>query len=196
MPVQTEAYVTPEEYLARERDGEQLEKSEYRDGEIIPMSGASRYHVLIVTNIVFELERQLRNTDCLVFSTDLRVRVGGGTLFTYPDVAVVCEEPQFADEHHDTLLNPVLLIEVLSKSTRDYERGEKFARYRTLDALQEYVLIDQERPHVEHFARQAEGRWLLSETSDLNDTVELASVDGRLALSEVYHKVKFESTSP
>ncbi len=192
---QTEAYVTPEEYLAREREAER--KHEYLDGEVTLMSGASRWHVLIVTNIVRELSTQLKESPCLVFSTDLRVRTGEAGLYTYPDVAVVCDEPRYLDDHFDTLLNPALLVEVLSTSTRDYDgrefdRGEKFACYRTLDALEEYVLIDQEAPHVEHFARQEEGRWLLSETEDLGDTVELPSVGARLALSEIYHKVEFE----
>lgn len=190
MPAQTDVLVSPEEYLAREREGDQLEKSEYRNGKIVPMPGASRQHVLIVTNIVFALERQLRTTDCLVFSTDLRVRTGEGTFYTYPDVAVVCDEPQFADDQHDTLLNPVLLVEVLSESTRDYDRGEKFARYRTIDALEEYVLVAQDEPHVEHFARQAEGRWLLSETSDPEATIELDAIGARLALADIYHKVE------
>ncbi len=190
MPAPTDVLISPEAYLAREREGDQLEKSEYRNGKIVPMPGASRQHVLIVTNIVRELSTQLYERDCEVYSTDLRVRAENGGLFTYPDVAVVCEEPQFLDGHHDTLLNPALLVEVLSKSTRDYDRGGKFARYRTVGSLREYVLVDQEAPHVERFARQEEG-WLLSETSDPDDTVELASIDARLALSEMYHKVAF-----
>lgn len=191
MATPVETLVSPEEYLAREREGDQLEKSEYRDGKIIPLSGASRWHVLIVTNIVSELHQQFYNRDCLVFSTDLRVRAGEGTLYAYPDVAVVCDEPQFTDEHQDVLLNPALLIEVLSTSTRDYDRGEKFARYRAIDTLEEYVLVDQEKPHVEHFARQPDGRWILSETDNMDATIELTSVEAELTLAEMYYKVDF-----
>jgi Uma2 family endonuclease len=122
-------------------------------------------------------------------------------LFTYPDVVVVCEAPQFADEHHDTLLNPTLIVEVLLASTRDYDRGEgrrscpryKFARYRTLDTLQEYVLVDQATTHVEHFVRQPEGGWLLSETDARADAISLAAIDCELPLSEIYHKAEAAS---
>ena len=199
MATDTQTYVTPDEYLAREREAEQ--KHEYIDGEVRPMSGASFQHVLIVTNIVRELSTQLRESDRLVVSTDLRVRVRPNGLFTYPDVVVVCEAPQFADEHHDTLLNPALIVEVLSPSTRDYDRGEsrrscpwrKFARYRTLDTLQEYVLVDQETTHVEHFVRQPEGGWLLSETDAQADVISLAAIDCELPLSEIYHKAEAAS---
>jgi Uma2 family endonuclease len=187
----TDVLVSPEEYLARERRAD--EKHEYRDGEIVPMSGATREHVLIATNILFELEGQLRHRDCFVYSTDLRVRTSQSRLFTYPDVAVVCGEPQVDnDEHQDVLLNPDLLIEVLSSSTRDYDRGEKFARYRTVESLREYVLVDQETPHVEHFARQPDGRWILSETDDAEAVIELTSVEVELSLPETYHKVDFD----
>jgi len=199
MATDTQTYVTPDEYLAREREAEQ--KHEYVDGEVRPMSGASFQHVLIVTNIVRELSTRLRESDCLVASTDLRVRVRPDGLFTYPDVVVVCEAPQFADEHHDTLLNPTLIVEVLSASTRDYDRGEgrrscpryKFARYRTLDTLQEYVLVDQATTHVEHFVRQPEGGWLLSETDARADAISLAAIDCELPLSEMYHKAEAAS---
>jgi len=191
MATDTQTYVTPDEYLAREREAEQ--KHEYVDGEVRPMSGASFQHVLIVTNIVRELSTRLRESDCLVASTDLRVRVRPDGLFTYPDVVVVCEAPQFADEHHDTLLNPTLIVEVLSASTRDYDRGDKFARYRTLDTLQEYVLVDQATTHVEHFVRQPEGGWLLSETDARADAISLAAIDCELPLSEMYHKAEAAS---
>lgn len=188
--------VSAEEYLRREREGDQPHKSEYRDGYIVPMPGASRHHVRIVTNIVAEFREQFYDTDCLVFSTGLRVHVEDPdepdeALFTYPDVGVVCDEPQFLDDYNDTLLNPALLIEVLSKSARDHDRGEKFARYRSISTLRDYVLIDQERPHAEHFSKQADGRWMLDETSDPEATLALSSVEAELALAEAYHKVEF-----
>jgi Uma2 family endonuclease len=188
----TDVLVSPEEYLAREREAER--KHEYRDGEIIPMAGATRQHVLIVTNVAAELRDQLYDRDdCLVFSTDLRVQAGEEQLFTYPDVAVACGEPHYRDDQFDTLLNPTLLVEVLSKSTRDYDRGGKFARYRTIATLCDYVLIDQERAHVEHFSKQDDGRWVLEETDDREATLALDSVGAELALAEVYHKVDLEA---
>lgn len=192
MAATTDVLVSPEEYLERER-AEPLQKHEYRDGEIIPMSGASYVHGLIVTNIVYALQGQLLDGDCTVTSTDLRVWAGQADLFTYPDVVVVCGAPQFSDAHQDTLLNPALLVEVLSPSTQDYDRGGKFARYRTLDSLRDYVLVAQDTAHVEHYARQPEGRWLLSEVRGRDAAIELASIECRLALDDVYRNVEHEA---
>jgi Uma2 family endonuclease len=188
MSSQPKTYLTPEEYLAIERKAEC--KSEYFNGEMFAMVGASERHVLIVTNVVAELRGQLRRRPCTVYATDLRVRVSPTGLYTYPDVIVVCGQPQFADDQKDTLLNPTLIVEVLSESTKDYDRGGKFEHYRTLASLSEYVLIDQAKYHVEHFVRQPDNRWLLSETNRLEDTIHLLSVDCDLALAEVYDKVE------
>lgn len=187
MPIQSTARITPEEYLARERKAET--KSEYFDGEIFAMSGASPAHVLIVTNIVRELSGQLRPRDCTVYSTDLRVKVSAAGLYTYPDVVVVCGAPRFEDEQKDTLVNPKVIVEVLSKSTQDYDRGAKFEQYRTIESFTEYVLIAQDKPHVEHFIRQPDGRWLLAETNRLDDRIELETITARLALADAYEKV-------
>ncbi len=188
MPSQPKTYITPEEYLAIERQAEY--KSEYFNGEMFAMTGAGERHVLIVTNVVAELRGQLRQRPCTVYSTDLRVRVSPTGLYTYPDVVVVCGQPQFADDQRDTLLNPTLIVEVLSESTKDYDRGGKFEHYRTLVSFSEYVLIAQDRYHVEHFVRQSDNRWLLSETNRLEDTIRLSSVGCDLALAEVYDKVE------
>ena len=188
MSLQPKTYLTPEEYLALERKAEY--KSEYLAGEMFAMSGASPRHVLIVTNVVAELRGQLKQRPCTVYSSDLRVKVSPTGLYTYPDVVVVCDQPQFADEQRDTLLNPTLIVEVLSESTKDYDRGEKFEHYRTLPSLSEYVLIAQDKYHVEHFVRQPDNRWLLSETNWLEDTIHLSSIDCDLALIEVYDKVE------
>ena len=179
---------TPEEYLALERKAER--KSEYFNGEIFAMSGASPQHVLIVTNVVAELRGQLKTRPCTVYSTDLRLKVSAAGLYTYPDVIVVCGEPQFDDDHKDTLLNPTLIVEVLSESTKDYDRGGKFEQYRMIESFVEYVLIAQDKPHVEHFVRQADNRWLLSETNRMKDTIELTSIACNLILTEVYDKVE------
>ncbi|HXG67483.1 MAG TPA: Uma2 family endonuclease [Blastocatellia bacterium] len=187
MSSQPKTYFTPEEYLELERKA--AHKSEYLNGEIFARGGASPRHVLIVTNVVSELRAQLKNRPCTVYSTDLRVRVSRTGLYTYPDVIVVCGNPQFADDHKDTLLNPTLIVEVLSKSTKDYDRGEKFEHYRTLESFREYVLVAQDRHHVEHHVRQSDNTWLLSETNRIEDTIELVSIGCRLALNEVYDKV-------
>ena len=188
MSLQPKTFLTPEEYLAIERKAEC--KSEYFNGEMFAMSGASPSHVLIVSNIVAELRGQLKQKPCRVYSADLRVRVSPTGLYTYPDVVVVCGQPKFADDQKDTLINPTLIVEVLSDSTQDYDRGRKFEHYRSLSSFSEYLLIAQDRCHVEHFVRQADNRWLLSETNKIEDILHLSSVDCNLALTEVYDKVE------
>ena len=141
---------TPEEYLAIERRAEC--KSEYFNGEIFAMSGASPQHVLIVTNVVSELRWQLKKRPCTVYSTDLRLKVSLTGLYAYPNVIVVCGKPEFENDHEDTLLNPTLIVEVLSDSSKDYDRGGKFEQYRTLESFTEYVLY-LERPQMTLFRR-------------------------------------------
>lgn len=187
MASQPKTYFTPEEYLELERQAEY--KSEYFNGEIFAMGGASPRHVLIVTNVASELRSQLKKQPCTVYSTDLRVRVSPTGLYTYPDVVVVCGKPLFSDERKDTLINPILIVEVLSKSTKDYDRGDKFEQYRTLDSLKEYVLIAQDRHHTEHHVRQTDNTWLLSETNRIEDRIELISIGCHLELVEIYDKV-------
>lgn len=187
MSTQPTSYLTPAEYLAIERKSEY--KSEYIDGVIVAMTGASRKHNLISFNLAGEINRQLKGRPCEGYAGDMRVRVPSTRLYTYPDVVVVCDEPQFEDDQVDTLLNPTLIVEVLSKSTEIYDRGTKFSFYRTIETLAEYLLVAQNECRVEHYIRQAEGRWLLSDYHSLDDTVALASVGCELALREVYDKV-------
>jgi Uma2 family endonuclease len=190
MTVDTKHYVTPEEYLALERAAET--KSEYLDGEIIGMTGASRRHSLITVNVGAELNRQLRSRPCEVHISDLRVLVAARRLYTYPDVIVFCGEPALSERYRDNLTNPTVLIEVLSPSTEAYDRGAKFGHYRTLDSLREYLLVSQSQPHVDHFTRQDDGsQWLLSSVDDLAATIVLSSIQCQLAMAEIYHKVKF-----
>ncbi len=181
------AYITPEEYLVREREAEY--KSEYFDGEIFAMSGASPAHNQIVINIVGEMYAQFKKRPCRVYAGDMRVKVSPTGLYSYPDVVALCDKLRFDDEQKDTLLNPTVIIEVLSDSTANYDRGTKFKHYRTLDSLIEYILIAQDECHIEHYIRQANNQWIFSETSDLQETIELPSIDCRLALSDVYDKV-------
>ena len=186
--VTAQASFTPEEYLARERKA--LDKSEYRDGRIYTMPGASRKHNLITFNISGEFYIQLRTRSCEVYTNDMRVKVSAAGLYTYPDVTVVCDEPRFDDTHFDTLLNPTVLIEVLSPSTAAYDRGEKFAAYQKLDSSCEYVLISQGSVRVEHYLRQ-EQAWDLTEFHSLADVVQLGSIGCELSLQAIYAKVEF-----
>lgn len=183
-----QALFTSEEYLARERKA--LNKSEYRDGRIYAMPGASRAHNLITVHVTGELYIQLRTRSCEVYPSDMRVKVSAGGLYTYPDVIVVCDEPRFEDGHFDTLLNPTVLIEVLSPSTAAYDRGEKFRRYQYLDSLCEYILISQDRIRVEHYLRQEDG-WELTEFRSLSDVFQLVSIGCELSLQAIYAKVNF-----
>ena len=184
----TRTLFTPEEYLAKERKA--LTKSEYRDGRIYAMPGASREHNLITGNTLVELHIQLRNRVCEVYPSDMRVKVSSIGRYTYPDVVVVCDEPQFEDSHFDTLLNPTVLIEVLSPSTAAYDRGEKFASYQKLDSLCEYVLISQDNVCVEHYLRQGQD-WDLTEFRSLDDVFSLVSIGCDLSLQAIYAKVQF-----
>jgi Uma2 family endonuclease len=187
MSSQAQRSYSPEEYLALERQAQC--KSEYYAGEIFAMAGASRWHNLIVANVVGELRSQLKGRPCTTYPSDMRVKVGPTGLYAYPDVTVVCGEAQFEDNQQDTLLNPTLIVEVLSESTEAYDRGGKFAHYRKLASLMEYVLITQTKPHIEHYVRQPDNRWLLAEADSLHDSIHLDSIDCQLALAEVYDKV-------
>jgi Uma2 family endonuclease len=177
--------ISPDEYLALERRSET--KSEYLDGETFAMTGASRRHNRIALNVAFALDSQLKARGCEVYAIDMRVKVSATGLYAYPDVAVVCGEPQFEDSEVDTLLNPTVVLEILSRSTEDYDRGTKFLHYRALASLAEYLLIAQDRVHVEHYVRQNDS-WLFTETRDPEGVIELPSVDARLALADVYDR--------
>jgi len=188
MSSQPQIRLSPEEYLAAERHAET--KSEYWDGEVLAMAGASYDHNLIVANVVGELRMQLKGRPCSVLPSDLRIRIDSVQRFLYPDATVVCGPPQFTDEKSDTIVNPTLIVEVLSKKTKDYDRGEKFMLYRTLPALKEYVLVTQDSPLVEHYVKQADGKWLLEEIRELDAALSLDSIACRLELAEVYDKVE------
>jgi Uma2 family endonuclease len=192
MSTQPLPFITPEQYLEAERKA--MFRSQYLNGEVFAMSGGSRQHVRIVSSITTMLNNQLEDSDCEVYPIDLRLRVnpGGDYLYTYPDLSIACGEPQFEDDHFDTLLNPRVLIEVLSPSTSKFDRGEKFRLYSQITSLAEYLLIAQDRVHVERRARQADGTWQQSEWASLEDVVELPSVGAKLELSRVYRRVTFD----
>ncbi|WP_372896602.1 Uma2 family endonuclease [Stieleria sp.] len=186
-PVLSEA-----DYLAQERQADF--KSEFYRGEVFAMAGASRRHNLIVGNAVTAFNLGLRDSDCQVYPSDMRVKVSATGLVTYPDVSVACGNPVFDDDQNDTLLSPVVLIEVLSKSTESYDRGAKFEQYRHLKSLRHYLLIAQDRIHVEHFSLQDDGNWLLRECNEINGTVELKPLNCELAVGDFYRKVDLSGT--
>ena len=194
MSWQAQHHYTPEEYLALERQAET--KSEYFAGEIYAMVGASPAHNLIVTNTVRELSAHLKGRPCRVYANDQRVKVSPTGLYTYPDIVVTYGAERFDESDRDTLLNPRVIIEVLSRTTESYDRGAKFEHYRSLDTLAEYLLIAQDRPHLEHYRRQPDGPWLFSDASGLEAVIELVAIDCRLALAEVYDKVPLETEGP
>jgi Uma2 family endonuclease len=178
------------DYLAFERAS--AEKHEYLDGDIYLMNGASANHNLIVGNIYASLHTQLRQRPCVVYPSDLRVKVNQTGLYTYPDISVTCDPPQFEDTQQDTLLNPAVIVEVLSPSTENDDRGKKFQHYRTLDSLQEYLLASQDSPRLERYLRQENEQWLFSDVTQLDTPLELPSIGCTLLLSDVYEKVTFE----
>lgn len=180
--------VTPGEYLDLERKAGI--RSEYIAGRIFAMSGASRRHNLIVGNLHGLLWPQIRGRECEAYISDMRVKVSPTGMYTYPDIVAICGEPLFEDAYIDTLLNPMVIAEVLSESTEAYDRGEKFAHYRRLDTLREYVLIAQDKVRIEHYWREGE-QWILSEISDPDSTLHLASIDCHLVLAAIYEKVEF-----
>jgi Uma2 family endonuclease len=190
MSQQIKSYVTPEEYLRLERQSEY--KSEYVNGEIFAMTGASHKHNLVAGNIFGELRQQLKGRQCEAYVGDMRVKVTATGLYTYPDVVVVCGEPKFEDEYVDTLLNPTLLVEVLSQSTERYDRIAKSSYYRTLDSLAEHLLVAQDEIRVEQYVKQANGQWLLFECGSIDKVVELPSISCSLALRDVYDKVSLD----
>lgn len=186
---QRSAAMTETEYVEFERASEF--RHEFVDGEIFAMTGASRAHNLICTSTSFALYGQLRGRPCEVYASDMRVKVEASGLYAYPDISVVCGKAQFVDDEFDTLVNPTILIEVLSPSTERYDRGRKFQHYRQLTSLREYVLIAQDSPRIERFLLKDNGKWELTDANGLDATIELVAIGCILALAEVYEKVTF-----
>ena len=184
--------MTETEYLVFERTSD--EKHEYLNGEIYAMSGASRAHNLISSYTTAALINSLGDSPCQVYPADMRVKVEASRLYTYPDISIVCGEPQLVDDEFDTLLNPQVIIEVLSPSTEKYDRGEKFQHYRQLPSLREYLLISQDHPRIEHYLLIEDNKWQLIDAIGLDASLELPSIGCTLALSDVYKKVTFEDT--
>lgn len=182
-------YLSPAEYLALERQAET--RSEYHDGELVAMVGASREHNLVVSNTVSSLIIQLRGRPCETYANDMRVNVPAVNRYFYPDIVIVCGEPQFEDDTIDTLINPTVIIEVLSDSTERFDRGKKFACYRTLPSLRGYLLIAQDEYRIDAYRKDGNGRWLLEDAQGLDAALDLGVADCTLALREIYDRVVF-----
>ena len=191
MSTQPKTFLTPEQYLEIERKAEF--KSEYYQGEMFAMAGARSDHNLIVDSLIAHLYPQLRPRRYLIYSNDQRVHVSATGLYTYPDIVLVCGEPQFVDAEMDTLTNPALIIEVLCPSTEAYDRGRKFEHYRSLPSLREYLLVASERVHVDLYTRQSGEHWLLTAAGRPEDTIELSSVACKLTLAEIYEQTNLTS---
>ncbi len=180
---------SPADYLALERASEF--KHEFFDGELFRMAGGTIEHSQIAGNVIGELRNQLADTPCRVLTSDMRIKLPTG-LYTYPDVSVVCDQPEYEDDHKDVLLNPLVVVEVLSPTTEAYDRGKKFRHYQTCPSLREYVLIAQDRAVVDHYLRQpTSGQWLLTTFESLDATMPLPSFGIGLPLREIYAKVEF-----
>ncbi len=190
MIAHTHPKASPQEYLDQERRAET--KSEYLDGDIVAMTGASRRHNLISLNIAASLHGQLRSRPCEIYMGDMRVAVDQAEFYTYPDIVVACEEPRFLDAELDTLLNPTLIVEVLSPSTTSYDRGEKFNRYRQIPSLQEYLIVAQDTPALEHYRKQSQREWILVDITDWETVVELPSIQCQITMRDIYEKINFD----
>ena len=177
---------TPEEYLALERKA--TLKSEYLNGEILAMSGASLAHTRITLDIATELNNQLRGGTCEVITNDMRVKTGPKGAYFYPDIVVFCGEPQVEDNVFDTLLNPILVVEGLSPSTEAFDRGEKFRHYQELASLREYLLVSQDRVRVEHY-RLTKTQWVQTEFRGHEDVLSLTSIGCELPVRDIYRRV-------
>ena len=179
--------MSPEEYLETERAAEF--RSEYYQGKMFAREGANRVHCLLAGNATGLISKQLRNRPGNVYVSDMRLFIPASD--AYPDVMAVCEESQFLEKRRDTLLNPSLIIEVLSPSTEAYDRGRKFEHYRSIESLTEYLLVASDRIHTDLFTKQPDGRWLLTSADRLEDSVDLLSIARRLNLADLYEKVEF-----
>ncbi|MBF0225787.1 MAG: Uma2 family endonuclease [Desulfobacterales bacterium] len=192
MLLQEKNKISPEEYLDLERVS--AIKSEYFDGEVFAMAGASREHNQISANIVRVLGNHLLEKPCSVFSSDMKVKIWQIEKYTYPDIVVVCGNEEYDDENNDILLNPIVIIEILSDSTEAYDRGDKFSHYQLIDSFSEYILVSQYFCKIEKFSRQKDETWIYSKYNNMEDIVSIESVKCELPISEIYRKVNFSQS--
>lgn len=186
--VAIQTQLSPEEYITRERKA--ITKSEYVSGRIIAMAGASYQHTVITMNISGELYGQLKDRECTVHTNDMRVKASATSSYFYPDIVVVCDKPRFEDNTFDILLNPIVIIEVLSPSTEDYDRIDKFSHYQELASLQEYILVSQDEVHVEHYMRDGT-LWKPTDFRSFENVLSLTSIACELSLRDIYRRIDF-----
>ena len=182
------AQITQDEYLCSERAAS--EKSEFHDGQVFAMAGASPNHSFL-TSSVSALLYQQKPSACRIFSSDLRIHLAVARTYSYADCGIICGEPHFSSDHQDNLVNPSLIVEVLSPSTEDYDRGKKFELYRTIESFCEYLIIHQDRPHVEHYSRQEDNSWLLREHMGKGASIIIPRFDTQISLSDLYSAITF-----
>ncbi|MBD2493177.1 Uma2 family endonuclease [Nostoc sp. FACHB-280] len=194
MQVTQQQYYTPEEYLQLEEAAEY--KSEYIDGQIIPMAGGTVNHARISLNLGSVLNFAFRQQNYEVFVGDVRLWISQKRIYTYPDVMIIAGEPEFFNNRQDIITNPQIIVEVLSKSTKNYDYEDKFAAYRTIPTFQEYLLIDQYRVHVEQFSKIGKKQWNLREYDEEDNAIAFASVPFEISLQDLYNKVNFDLVEP
>lgn len=180
-------FYTPEEYLALEEQADS--KSEYYQGEIFAVAGGSYNHNVIAGNLYAVLNRFFEKKPCTAFTNDMRLFIEQKNLYTYPDVMVICGRPVFVKNRTDTVTNPIFIVEVLSKSTQDYDRGFKFEAYRTIETFQDYILIAQDRVYIEYFHKIEDRRWVLTEFDTAADSLKIESIELEIPISRIYNKV-------
>jgi Uma2 family endonuclease len=192
---QPKTWFSPEDYLAFEREAQT--KHEYLDGEIYAMAGGRSQHNQIGFNVTGEFRQQLKGRNCRGYTADQKVRSDPQGMFSYLNITIVCGEPVFHDQQQDVVLNPTVIIEVLSPTTEAYDRTEKFARYRTISSLRDYLLIAQDRPCIEHFMRQKGKRqWLYNIEAELTSSIWIESIKCELKLADVYDLIEFLPPRP
>lgn len=195
MSAQPKYSMTEADYLAQERVS--IVKHEYYAGKIFAMVGASEQHNIIASNVNASFYVQLRGRGCRIYPSDMRVKILQTGLYTYPDITLVCSKPEFTDaKKRDTLLNPLVIIEILSPSTERYDRGMKFQHYRTIESLQEYILIAQDAYSIEQYTRHEKNKWILTEAAGINASITLSSLTITLSLADAYEQVEFPTPSP
>ncbi len=194
MSTQPKPFVTEEQYLEIEERSER--RSEYFRGEIFPMEATTVPHATIHSNLGSALLRELAGSGCRLFFGQLRVRVSRTGLYTYPDLVIVCGKPELSEKDPNSVTNPKVIVEILSPSTEDYDRGSKFDQYRSIPSFVEYLVVVQDRIYAGHWVKQPDGGWLLHDLSDGDATVFLSSIGVRFPMSEVYAGVELELRQP
>ena len=189
--LKTQTIFTPEEYLEFEREADV--RHEFLDGEIYAMAGESLSHSRVCINLGGESRAKLKGKLCEALSPNMKVRTSTASLFSYPDLTIVCGEPQFHDKKKDVLTNPKVIFEVLSPSTADYDRTKKFLRYRMgNETLTDYILVSQDYCFVEHFRKQADGNWIYQSLSEISDVLQIETIECELSLQEIYDRVELK----